>query len=242
MSDFLEMQPRRKIYTLIVKNPGVHLSKIAELLNMPITEVESNLYYLEKNKNIIATTKDGFKRYYCRDDIESSLDKKALETRQRIYETILRNPGIHQAGIAHLLTMRKSLAEYHLIYLEKNKAILAIKENGYKRYYLKGADVDNSGRQLLGLVRQEIPSRIVLLLLKNQILQHKDLVEQLNMAPSTISYHLNKLLKQGVIEVCKYGEDKGYSLTNKKELMKFLVKYEVHSVIDSFKDMWDQIY
>ena len=241
MSDFLEKQTQRSLYNLIVKNPGLHLSKIAELLNMPITEVERNLQILERNKNIIASSEEGYKRYYSIEDIVGDIDNKILETRHKIYDLILKNPGLHQAKIAQILTMRKSLAEYHLQYLEKSKAIISVKEEGYKRYYAKGVEADSEDKKILALFRQKIPLKIVSLLLENSVLKHKEMVDNLDVAPSTVSYHLNKLVKQGIIEVHKYGIEKGYAIKNKKALIKFLIKYEMHNAIDSFNDMWDKI-
>lgn len=242
MSDFLEKEAQRRIYNIIVKNPGLHLSKIAELLNMPISEVERHLQYLEINKNIIASSEEGYKRYYSKEDIVGDLERKILETRQKIYYIILKNPGLHQAKIAKMLSMRKSLAEYHLQYLEKNQAIISVKDEGYKRYYVEGTDVDSDDRKILSLIRQEIPFKIVSLLLRNPVLQHKEISDNLNISPSTLSYHLNKLVKQGVIDVRKYGTEKGYVVSNKRILMKFLLRYEMHTAIDNFKELWENIY
>jgi len=209
MNDFLEEYAQRRIYNIIIQNPGIHLSKIAELLNMPISEIERHLQYLERNKNIIASSEEGYKRYYSREVIIGDLDKKILETRHKIYDLILKNPGLHQAKIAQILTMRKSLAEYHLQYLEKSGTIFSVKEEGYKRYYVEGVDVAGEDKKILALFRQEIPFKIVSLLLRKSILKHKDIADNLNVAPSTLSYHLNKLVNQGVIDVRKYGNDKG---------------------------------
>ena len=90
---------------------------------------------LEKNKNVVASSEEGYKHYYSIEDIVGDIDNKILETRHKIYDLILKNPGLHQAKIAQILTMRKSLAEYHLQYLEKSKAIISVKEECYKSYY-----------------------------------------------------------------------------------------------------------
>ena len=62
-----------------------------------------------------------------------------LETRRKIYDLVSRNPGLHLSKIAEMLSMRVSLAEYHLLYLEKNNVIRVAKEAGYTRYYVEGA-------------------------------------------------------------------------------------------------------
>lgn len=137
--------------------------------------------------------------------------------------------------------MRKSLAEYHLNYLEKNQVILAVVEERYKRYYAQETDIPVEDKKVLALVRQKIPFDIIRLLLKYKFLPHKDIADKLDIPLSTLSYHLNKLQEQGLIDSQKYGEDKGYFIKDKKSIMKFLLRYEMHSAVDSFKEIWDNI-
>jgi len=242
MSEFLDKQIQNKIYMIVTKNPGIHISKISEIINMPLTVVKTHIQILEISDVIYSTEDDGFKRYFIIREKRKDIDNSLIETRQKIYDLVIKNPGLHQAKIAQMLEMRKSLAEYHLKYLEKNNAIISVKEDGYKRYYTEESEVDIEGKKVLSLVRQETPRNIILLLLKNPVLKHKEIAEQLKISPSTLSYHLNKLMDQGIIDVKKYGEDKGYVIKSRNELMKMLIKYEVHSIIDSFEDMWDDIY
>ena len=242
MNEYIQRQTQRRIFNIIVKNPGIHLTRIAELLNIPVYEVEQQLKFLEKNQTITASTKEGYKKYYSKKEITTEIDEQIIETRQRIYELILKNPGLHQAKIAQMLTMRKSLAEYHLQYLEKTKAIISIKKEGYRRYFVEDGDVAEEDKKILSLVRQKIPFKIVTLLLEKSILKHKEILSNFDIAPSTLTYHLNKLIKQGVIEVTKYGDEKGYSIKNRKKLMKFVIRYDVGIAAESFKDLWDDIH
>ena len=242
MSEFLDRQTQQKICNVIAKNPGIHISKISEILSMPLFIVKDHLRYLE-NKNIIFSVEnDGYNKYFIDVNKRGNLDKQLNETRRKIYDLIVKNPGLHQAKIAKMLSMRKSLAEYHLNGLEKSQDIMSVKDSGYKTYYVEGSEVDSEDKKVLAIVRQQIPKNVILLLLKNPVLKHKELAEQLKISPSTLSYHLNKLMEQKIIDVKKYGEDKGYVLKSRKELMKLLVRYEIHSIIDSFEDMWDDIY
>ena len=64
-----------------------------------------------------------------------------IETRRNIYDLITKNPGLHLSKIAQLLSLRLSLVEYHLRYLEKNNIILGISEEGYKRYYIENVKI-----------------------------------------------------------------------------------------------------
>ena len=121
-----------------------------------------------------------------------------LETRRKIYDLVSRNPGLHLSKIAELLKMRISLVEYHLLFLEKHQVVRGVKETGYTRYYIEGA-LGTSDKKILSLLRQEIPLRVILFLLKDDNSQHKDILKNVDVSPSTLSYHLKKMMDYGII-------------------------------------------
>ena len=98
-----------------------------------------------------------------------------------------------------------------------------------------------SDKKLLALFRQEIPLKIVFLLLQKNPMQHKELLKHFDIAPSTLTYHLNKLLRDEVISVQKYGEEKGYLIADKKVVIEFLRKYKIYKMMNNFNDIWGSI-
>jgi predicted transcriptional regulator len=160
-----------------------------------------------------------------------------LETRRKIYDLVSRNPGLHLSKIAEVLKMRISLAEYHLFYLEKNQVIISAKESGYTRYFVRGK-IGIIDKKILSILRQDIPLRIILYLLKNENSKHKNILKNFNIAASTLSYHLKKLVKHNIISVQTYGEEKGYSIVDKVKIIGILVQYKPYSLIEGFKDVW----
>jgi len=168
-------------------------------------------------------------------------ENHVVETRRKIYELIMKNPGLHQTKIAQMLGMKKSHAEYHLNYLERNNAIQTTVEPGFKRYYVEDVNLGVDEKEILAFLRFDIPKKILLFLLRNPSAQHKEILEKMDIAPSTLSYHLTKLVKKGILSVVRYGEEKGYRIQNKRQVLKLLVSYEFEGVVDSFKDIWDEI-
>jgi len=160
-----------------------------------------------------------------------------LETRRKINDIISKNPGLHLSKIAELLNMRISLADYHLSYLEKNEIISSIKEKGFKRYYIKGK-IGSQDKKSLSLLRQESPLKIVLYLLKNPYSLHKDILKSIDVAPSTLTYHLKKLMKYGLIELHEYETKKGFIVVDEKKIIGLIIQYKPYSVIESFTDVW----
>ena len=164
-------------------------------------------------------------------------DVLELETRRKIYDLINQNPGIHLSKISQILKMRTSLVEYHLLFLEKHEIISIDKETGYKRYYLKG-QIGVKDKRNLFILRQKTVLRIILLLLKNDVSPHKVILENVKVSPSTLSYHLNKLIKKDIIELNKYGENKGYKIKNRDEIVSILIQYKPYKILDGFEDIW----
>ena len=167
-------------------------------------------------------------------------DVLELETRRKIYDLIKENPGIHLSKISQILKMRTSLVEYHLIFLEKHEIIKSDRETGYKRYYLKG-QIGVKDKKYLFILRQKTVLKIILFLLKNEISPHKILLENVDVSASTLSYHLNKLVKKDIVELSRYGENKGYIIKNKDEIISILIQYKPYKILDGFEDIWDNL-
>ena len=164
-------------------------------------------------------------------------DVLELEIRRKIYDIVAENPGLHLSKIAELLNMRVSLAEYHLIQMAKNQVVFPVKESGYTRYYVKGK-VGTEDKRTLALLRQEVPLRIILLLLKQNTVTHKEILKNLDVAPSTLSYHLKKLITYEIIGAHNNSEEHGYFLNNREHIAMLLIIYSPYNLFESFKDVW----
>jgi predicted transcriptional regulator len=71
MDDILELETRRNIFDLLKKNPGLHLSKIAQTLKLRVSLVEYHLTYLEKHGLLISDIHTGYKRYIIAGEAKS---------------------------------------------------------------------------------------------------------------------------------------------------------------------------
>lgn len=144
------------------------------------------------------------------------VESSEIETQKQIYELITKEPGLHISKIANLLNISTPLLLYHLHFLEKNELITVIKEEGYTRCYAKG-QVGSDDKKLLSLLRQDILLKIILYLLKNPYAKHKEILAQFDMAKSTLSYHLKKLVNNQIIRVQTVGDEEGYAVLNEQE-------------------------
>ena len=247
MNEFLEKDVEKRICNLISHNPGLHVSKIAEILNLRMAEVEIHLQRLRSNGIIFATKEAGYKRYFIEKRRLKAREKRTVETRRMIYDLVAQSPGLHLSKIAEMLDMSIPLMDYHLVNMQQEGEISVIKDSKgyYKRYYIADSRIQIDENQILLVLRKKTPLKIVFLILKHPNIQHKDIMKQLNMPSSSLSYHLTKLEENRIIDVHSHGREKGYTLRNRDEIIRILKKYELHIelnlAVDGFKDMWDDL-
>ena len=161
-----------------------------------------------------------------------------LETRRKVCDLLSKNPGLHLSKIAEMLNIRISLAEYHLLYMERNNIITAVAEKGYKRYFIESSMIGSKDKRTLAILRQENPLKIVLFLLENPNTIHKEILEKFDISKSTLSYHLKKLVKKGIISIQILSKEKTYKVINEKEIINLLIRFKPYAVLESFKDIW----
>jgi len=160
-------------------------------------------------------------------------DRRTIETRIKIYDLVSKNPGLHLSKIADMLDMSEQLAEYHLFYMIRNNLVIESKAEGghYKRFYLKDDDIGIDEKRKLAVLRQKSLLKIILLLLEHHNLKHKEIVSFLDIAPSTLSYQLTKLIESGIVDVVPYGEGRGYILNDEHKTMWLIGKYNLDSTL-----------
>jgi predicted transcriptional regulator len=170
-----------------------------------------------------------------------------LETRKKIYETVKRFPGLHLREIARQLDMSVPLVDYHLNFLEKYGLVTGVMDAQFKRFYPRdpigsGIQTDRFSieeKKVMGVLRQRIPLQIVLLLLKEGTVRHKDMLPLMGVSPSTLSHHIGKLLRRNVIR----RTEEGFMLTDPEGTVRLLMKLEIPpgSLSDAFARVWEEL-
>jgi len=167
-------------------------------------------------------------------------DLLALETRRKIYNLIEKKPGLHKREIARAVGMSLSTIDYHLHYMEKRGLVEARIDGKYKRYFVK-KDGRKEDRKIFSMLRQEVPRRILIFLLSHPKAIHKEICHHIGKAPSTISFHMKKLVKEGLVEEISMGKEKAYVVKNEEKVIELLITYKesfVDKAVDRFIDAW----
>jgi len=86
-----------------------------------------------------------------------------LSTRREIYNLIVENPGLHLREISRRANLSFGGLRYHLNYLTKLGLIKTESNQRFTRYYATNK-INRNDKEIINLLRQDIPRRILLLL------------------------------------------------------------------------------
>ncbi len=161
-----------------------------------------------------------------------------ITTRRKIYEEIVLNPGLHFREMQRRLNIPIGVLEYHLMVLEKEGIIVSKIDGKYRRYFANTTMTVNE-RKIMGVMRDSISRRIVIFLIEHGRARHSDIAEYLKISPSTLSYHISKLMKYDIILRDVDGRETYYSVKDRDNLARIIIKYRksfFDSLVDNFAE------
>lgn len=147
--------------------------------------------------------------------------------RKYVYEYIKENPGEHLSKIMRELSLSSSSAEYHLKVLELSGKIISHQDGKYKRYYINGngyrAYLNGNGyKEFMSTLKNETTRKILKFLIEHPNSSQKTVAKLLNLHPSTVNWHANRLKKINAIKKSRVGKSISYSITQKDVVEKVL--------------------
>jgi predicted transcriptional regulator len=154
-----------------------------------------------------------------------------LETRKKIYDFIFQNPGLHMRELSRDLEIPKTTLSYHLNFFIKNQMVSEKKDNGYKRYFISKTK-GTADKKLFSLLREPIPRNIILLLVLYPPISKKEIINllkeylKINKHPTTIDFHIKKLVKMNIVNCVIINNEKKYEISNKEDYYEFLLANE----------------
>ncbi|HVM46120.1 MAG TPA: helix-turn-helix domain-containing protein [Candidatus Thermoplasmatota archaeon] len=167
-------------------------------------------------------------------------DPLELETRRRIYQFLQKRPGAHMREIGRELDIPMGTLEYHLHYLVKANLLNTRQDPRYTRYFATG-ELSRRDKDILAVLRQKVPRQVAAHLLLAPGSTHGALLEKFALAPSTLSFHLKKLVAAGIVEQRKSGRENLYTVVEPDLVARVLVQHResfFDDVIDRFAEVW----
>ena len=132
-------------------------------------------------------------------------------TRTEVYNFIVANPGIQFRGICTGLGIAIGTAEFHLGVLKKAGLISFVRDGKYKRFF---ATKKFSARQikLISLLRHKTTREILEIITTEKTVSHCKLASNLSISSQGLTWQMNRLREEGVIQETFEGIRVHYSL------------------------------
>jgi len=163
-------------------------------------------------------------------EIKFLKNKKGKLTREeRIILEINNNPGIRFRELMKSMKVTNGIISYYIQKLEKVGIIFSERKSGVSRLF--ASTIEISDVSTIKFLRTPTPQKIMLLLLKEDLLTFKQITEKIQMSPSTTSFYLKKLITSGTVTISGVGKKK-YSLKD-NECVSNLIKLYHPNIVDS---------
>ena len=175
-------------------------------------------------------------------DFPNESEKKVLEldNRRKIFEVVKKFAGSHFKEIERKSNLPSGTAKYHLAYLTKRGLISEAKDGNNIRYFPRVFKPEN--KKLLSFLRQKTIRNILLFVLTHSNCYHEQIVNAVNVSPSTVTWHLKKMEKNNIIESRKDGRKTFYTIViDTEEIVNLLIMYQesfLDSLVDRVIEMW----
>jgi predicted transcriptional regulator len=118
--------------------------------------------------------------------------------RDRIREYVAAHPGEHFNALTRALDLAPGQTQYHLKRLQRQDRVVAERLYGRTHYYTP--DYDPADRRAIAVLRRETARDVLFRLLETGPARPGAVAEDLDIARSTLEWHLDHLVEQGLVE------------------------------------------
>jgi len=133
-------------------------------------------------------------------------------TRKKVNDYVASHPGTHARRIGKELGLTRGDLQYHLYALEK-EGLIRTRRRGLYKFVFPSKIFGEKQEIVLSLLSQETPSEILLFLIKTPDATQTDLVEHLKFSAPTVSWHMDRMVKEGVVARKRVGKFVEYRVT-----------------------------
>ena len=139
----VEYSNRVRILNFIKANPGTHLRKIKQELNLAMGVIQYHLYRLEREQIIVSARHGLYKRFYAQKGLRLEdrqiLNLLSQETERDLVLYLIKNPLATQKELSNFAKISPSSTSWHMKRLSQTGVVTSRRENGAV-YYTVTAD------------------------------------------------------------------------------------------------------
>ncbi len=121
--------------------------------------------------------------------------------RQQVYDLVQAEPGMHFMDLCERLPFGASTLNYHLRVLERNEFVTRVKDGRYVRFFDRRSGAFAGERKTaVSALRNNTTAAIADCIVQNPGIAQRDLAEAFGIAASTVSWHVERLQRSGLVE------------------------------------------
>jgi predicted transcriptional regulator len=148
----------------------------------------------------------------------------AVPSRKAIHDCVAAHAGAHLREVARRCDLPLGTTLYHLDCLERAGLVVARRDGRYKRYFTN-VGVGRREKEVLSLLRHDAPRRIVYALLPGAPMTQRELCAAIGVSRSTLSFHVNRLVAEQVVERQPARPESRYALREPDLVRGLLARY-----------------
>lgn len=135
------------------------------------------------------------------------------ENRGRIYDAILADPGISFPALSRQVSLSRSALAYHLTRLSAQHKVVSLKTNGTTCYFENNGRYDSLEQKIRHYLSCDVERTILARLLGAPGSTRVDLEELLAVSGPSVTWHMKRLIDDGILAGIQDGRYCRYSLT-----------------------------
>lgn len=142
------------------------------------------------------------------DDNKLKLNKKGdaeQGTREQIFSVIESNPGIHFRDICRRLKKEIGVVQYHVYVLQRFSVITSLKDGRFTRFFVKDNTFDDEAQQVMAAWHRPVEKKMLISLVhpEKEKINSKFLVKKCGVTTQAVTWHANRMKKNGLLENAK---------------------------------------
>jgi predicted transcriptional regulator len=147
-------------------------------------------------------------------------------TQRRIFDYITAHPGVHLRQVCRELGLAMGDVQYHVHRLERDGRINSVRRGLYKFFY-PSALFGEKQRDILSVLSLDTPRELLLNIIEKPCSSQDELARATMVSQPTVSWHLRRLIDQGILEKQQVGKSTTYRVvgSNAPEIAMFIRSY-----------------
>jgi DNA-binding MarR family transcriptional regulator len=121
--------------------------------------------------------------------------------RSELYALVQANPGLHFMELCDKVDFGASTLNHHLRVLERNQFVSRVRDGRYCRFFDQRAGLYSRERKhAASVLRNDATAAIVAHIIQHPGIAQRDLADHFGIAPSTVSWHIDRLQREGLVQ------------------------------------------